>query len=590
VISPIFLLLLVLSAQLVLPQPCQAELSLPTPKDHYQSYDANQSGLKLFLEVVNELDPATQKLAMELINAPDTSGIRKVPRSEMLAVMRAIDWKERKGELLEVFLHQSNILDIIPRGSSKEWVPIVHDALLYFLDRLDEERLIDRLLDLAYLPPDNSRGDRILQFTARTPTFQKIGQILARNPGLEADIQRALQTLENSLATSTRAELVDFIGIQLGTDTLEKYQIRFADRILAEASVGAVIRADLQMPGEPGRREVVCKIIKPYVLKAIPEELAIIDELTRYFGRHGEFYELGKMPLAEMFQSIRKSIAEEIRIEEEQRNLQRAAGYYEGNSRILVPHLYPFSTPRVTVMEFVHGEKISNAFQGDPNKRRVMARRLSDVLTADVIFSPQAEALFHADPHAGNVFHVLDDPKDPYRIALLDWGLSGLFPRSQRSELVQLILGIQLRDASRLRRHLSALIEGDLPKDSEKQRELDQLITETLQQRSRRSNFDTLSDLIFRLGKDGYVLRFNITLFIKSQVTIAGILAGLDPTLNQDDYLMNRARGLVVRELPKHLLNTIWFPAWNSHNYRSMLSNEDIKDVVFHGIKGWFRK
>ena len=130
--------------------------------------------------------------------------------------------------------------------------------------------------------------------------------------------------------------------------------------------------------------------------------------MTRYFTQHNDFYDLGGMPLTEMFQEIRKSMADEIRTEGEQQNLVRAGKYYESNPRILVPHLYPFSTKQVTVMEFVRGEKISNAFAGDERQRAIMARRLSDVLTTDVIFSKQEEALFHGDPHAGNVFHTLE--------------------------------------------------------------------------------------------------------------------------------------------------------------------------------------
>jgi len=95
-----------------------------------------------------------------------------------------------------------------------------------------------------------------------------------------------------------------------------------------------------------------------------------------------------------------------------------------------------------------------------------------------------------------------------------------------------------------------------------------------------------LGDLILQLGKEGYVLRFNIALFIKSQVTIAGILAGLDPTLKQDGYLMRQATGLVRKELPKRLLYTVWIPGWTSHSYGSMLSNEDLKDVLFGGKRG----
>jgi hypothetical protein len=57
-------------------------------------------------------------------------------------------------------------------------------------------------------------------------------------------------------------------------------------------------------------------------------------------------------------------------------------------------------------------------------------------------------------------------------------------------------------------------------------------------------------------------------------------LAELDPKLNQDDYLMQRTANLVKKEMPKRLLFTVLFPAWNSHSYRSMLSNEDIKDFL----------
>ena len=70
-------------------------------------------------------------------------------------------------------------------------------------------------------------------------------------------------------------------------------------------------------------------------------------------------------------------------------------------------------------MEYVEGEKITDAFPRDPEARRRLARKFSDALTYDVIFAPREEALFHGDPHAGNVFHVLGD-QDAYRIALLD--------------------------------------------------------------------------------------------------------------------------------------------------------------------------
>ena len=46
----------------------------------------------------------------------------------------------------------------------------------------------------------------------------------------------------------------------------------------------------------------------------------------------------------------------------------------------------------------------------------------------------------------------------------------------------------------------------------------------------------------------------------------------------------------IWKEFHKHLLNAIWFPGWNSRNYRSMLSNGDITNVVMNRIGGWFGK
>ncbi|MEE8241604.1 MAG: AarF/UbiB family protein, partial [Nitrospirales bacterium] len=254
---------------------------------------------------------------------------------------------------------------------------------------------------------------------------------------------------------------------------------------------------------------------------------------------------------------------------------------YQHNERVTVPELYALSTEHVTFMELIHGQKISDAFPGQPQARAKLARRLVDALTLDVLLSPHEEALFHGDPHAGNVFHVLDNPQDPYLIALLDWGLSGEFSREQRAQLMQLFLGVRLNHAKRLRHHMGALIEGDDWASSEGQAAMSVIVEETLAEKGQGRIFDVLGQLMGKAAQRGYKIRFNIGLFIKSQITIGGVLSELDPELNQDKYLMDRISGQVFKEMPKRLLYTLWFPAWNSHNYRTMLSNEDVKDVQF---------
>ena len=581
------------------------EIPLPTPLSHYETFKSGLSGLPLLRELTKDLDPETQKTMLTFlavsgflgnevtseINSPEintllnmarAAGITKetiLPKAQVLALLKQLNWEPQRPLILEFMLHQSQVLDIIPPHYQHFLNPIVHDSLLYFLGHLPPDRLLEKLVDIAYLPEDTSRREYLSAFVAKNPSLQKVGQILARNTALSEEYREALQQLENGIHTMTRDELVQFITDDVGKSNIDMYQVKFADEILAEGSVGAVIRATGVPPGSTARHEAICKVIKPYALINLPQELEVIDGLAAYFTREHDFYQLGSMPLVEMFKEVRKALTNEINITDEQQNLVRAREYYKNNKDIVVPKLYPISTNHVTVMEYISGEKITSAFKGDPAQRAIMAKRLYDVMTRDVIFADNKEPIFHGDPHAGNVYHVTGNPKNPYQIALLDWGLYGTFPRKDRIALMQLILGVQLKDAKRLHNNVGALLEDGLPESPEKVQKIDALIAEVLQPKEGRTSFGALEDLLVGLVDQGYATKFSLNLFIKSQLTIAGILTELDPNLDQDKYLMQRVISLVKHEIPKRLLFTIFFPAWNSHSYRSLLSNQDVLDA-----------
>ena len=376
----------------------------------------------------------------------------------------------------------------------------------------------------------------------------------------------------------TRDELVEFINKDIGKPGIDKYQIQFADKILAEASVGATIRATYIAPGTTARQQMIIKVVKPYVLAYMPEDLAIIDGLAEYFTVNHDFYNLGSMPLVDIFREIRKALTNEINIVEEQKNFATARAYYKGNNKVLVPEIFPISTPHVTAMQFVAGEKITSAFKGDQRQRSIMATRLSEVMTGDVIFSKKPDAIFHGDPHPGNVCHVLNNPKYPYQIALLDWGLMGVFPRADRLALVQLLIAAGMSDAKRLRANVGALVEGGLPNDPAKLQKVDALVAEVIKPKPGYGSFDVLGDLLAGLIEQGYTTKFDLNIFIKSQATIAGELVELDPTLKQDDLVTKQVTGLVKKEIfPKRLVCMLF--CYNSRNYTSMLSNGDVMAV-----------
>jgi ubiquinone biosynthesis protein len=564
------------------PVRAEATLTLPTPRSHYETFTPGLSGAPLLQTLLEGLDPETRKTVLtfvassRLLSGGGLPGQTAVSKEQALARLKELNWTSWKPILLEFVVHQSQVFDMLPVKSQPFFYPIAHDSLLFFLDRLPEDRLLEKLVDVAYLPAGSSRRAYLMAFVARTPSLQKLGQILARNQSLSPEYRDALQQLENGIQTMTRDELVHFIAEDVGKNTIAGNHVDFADAILAEGSVGAVIRASWIPAGSQQRREAICKVVKPYVLVNLPQELDILDGLAGYFTEMHDFYQLGTMPLVEMFQEVKKALTHEIQVVDEQQNLVRARDYYKNNRNIVVPELFPISTSHVTFMQYIPGEKITDAFAGQPAQRAIMARRLADVMTRDVIFASSKEPIFHGDPHAGNVFHVTGNPNDPYQIALLDWGLYGTFPREDRAALMQLILGVQLKDAKRLHNNVGGLLVNGLPDDPQKIQQVDALIARVLQPTQKRTSFEALQELLVGLIDQGYATKFSLNLFIKSRLTMGGILTELDPALDQDKYLSQRVRSLVKRELPKRLLYTIWFPAWNSHSYRSLLSNGDV--------------
>ena len=557
--------------------------------DHYARYDPDIAAFALFSALLPRLDPEMRQRVLTLVQSPRRGDNRleeSISADEVRKALEALDWEEWRPEIVEIFLHRSRVLEVIPQAQ-RSWLPLVHDSLILFLNRLSKERFLERLIQQSQLSPDTSRGELLLAFVARTPSLQKLGQILARYPEVAGDLRLALQTLENSIVTTSRDEVVTAINGELGADVVSRYGIRFADSVLAEASVGAVIRATVAPPDGSGPQQAVCKLLKPYAIAGLEEELDILKEVTANIQAHGQFYDIGDAPVIELFEELQNALSQEIQVTEEQRNLAKAAEYYRDDAHILIPAILPFSTPGVTCMEFVNGIKITDAFPGDPKARAELAKRLSDALTFDVIFSRANEAYFHGDPHAGNVLRVVDDPNDPYRIALIDWGLAETFPYQQRAQLVQLLVGITLHDAKRLANNVGALVHLEEATPAQEQR-LPALVEPIVEERGREA-FELLNELLTVLARAGYSIRFNVAIFIKSQLTIAGILVELDPDFEQGDYLMDRVSSQVFRETHTRLLRTVYFPGWNSHGYRSMMSNEDVKDIEMQRFGNAFK-
>jgi ubiquinone biosynthesis protein len=282
-----------------------------------------------------------------------------------------------------------------------------------------------------------------------------------------------LARLENGIRDVAPAEIVALIRRALGS-RVDRYALRISPAIRSEASVSAVVRFTWRNPQSGRREHGVFKVLKPHIPEYFAEDMDYLQGLAQYFGDHHHTYGFPADLLPDTFRKVQRLLRHEVNFVREQKTLIEAATLYHGMSGVRVPRLIaPLCTPNTTALTEEHGIKVTSAAARLPALRRTkVAEQIIEALVAVPLLSSQESAIFHGDPHAGNLLY----DNRTGELVILDWALRERLTREQRRHLALLILMVSLRDpigASNEIRTLSqpAIRSGSRP---------DQLIRETV--------------------------------------------------------------------------------------------------------------
>jgi ubiquinone biosynthesis protein len=149
---------------------------------------------------------------------------------------------------------------------------------------------------------------------------------------------------------------------------------------------------------------------------------------------------LGLRSLAEgLAGALREELDYRIEAENIETVARAAAARTDGDIRVL--NVYPaLCTERVLVMERLHGTPVNAAEQVLRElsaDRAALARGLLDFLLRQILL----DGVFHADPHAGNVFVLRDG-----RLGLLDFGSVGRLDAGLREAFQRLLVSVDRGD------------------------------------------------------------------------------------------------------------------------------------------------
>jgi ubiquinone biosynthesis protein len=185
--------------------------------------------------------------------------------------------------------------------------------------------------------------------------------------------------------------------------------------------------------------------------------MSLLRQLAADVASKDREYGFASKALPETLAEVGMLLEHEVDFRREQATLGEAYEAYRSRSGIRVPRLIPeLCTDAMTAMSFESGVKITEALAGDLSRRQRVAAQIVEAAIAAPLFSPQEHALFHADPHAGNLLY--DESRS--EVVMLDWALTDTLSREHRRHTLLLGMMLMLRDAAGVCREIEGLSEN----------------------------------------------------------------------------------------------------------------------------------
>jgi len=398
-------------------------------------------------QLLSGLPPGKMPALLNLFQAGCPTEVRVAAVAELLHA-GGEQWRPQVGQWIAELL---SVGSLVP-NASKRWRPLVRDAMAFVASHISTARLAPKVVQQIELPPDTLPEVRLGLVIAKTPGLQKLGQVLARSRRISPALREELQKLENGIADVTTYEVRGIIEHQLER-CIDAYHVEIASDLLSEASVSAIIEFTWLNPSTGRREEGVFKVMKPHVPECYAEDLSLLQQLAQDLASRHQEYHLPSRSVTGTLDEVRLLLEREVDFRREQATLAEVGRIY-GGGQLRTPKPIPqLCTDTITAMSVERGVKVTDAFRNDPAGRRRIATQIVQSLIADPIFSPAESAIFHADPHAGNLLYN----ERARRLIALDWALTARLSREERRQLARLIVMMSFRDEAGVRAALRAL-------------------------------------------------------------------------------------------------------------------------------------
>ena len=388
------------------------------------------------------------------------------------------------------------------------------------------------------------------------PTFIKLGQVLATRIDLFAPAWiTELEKLQSNAPALPFEEMLPQMQSALhGRDPCQVFDnLNTTPR--AAASIAQVYEANLK-DGTP----VIIKVRRPGIEAKIEADLRIMSHIARLV--EAEFPEARRYQPQQVVQQFAKSLRRELDLAAEARNIQRFGEKFAGDETLLIPKVYwDYTGQMMNVQQRIDGIPGNQLAQADAAglDRKLLAVHGANAVLRMILIHGH----FHADPHPGNVFYLPGN-----RLALVDFGMTGLLTHERRNQIADLLISIFDKDETAL---LDVLLEwtGDSAVDESKlAADVIEFVFNYSSVHLKDISFgNLLNELMAMIREHHLVMPSDLTLLFKTLITLEGLARQLD-----SDFDMSMHTAPFVKEVLRLRYSPDAVIKRGAHGVKDMLS------------------
>jgi len=476
---------------------------------------------------------------------------------------RALLDKLEKEESMEQAVRTMLLLtgsDIFLPPQYSKFQKVVFEGAVFFISNLSKMRIADKIVDQLVLPEDTPAGKRMCNLVSNLPTLQKLCQIICRSPGLEPEFKKFLVDLEDNSTSITYKTLQGTIKNELNNGSKH---LTLSRKIMAEASVCAVVSGELNQKSGKETRPVVMKFVKPVIKKNMAGELALWSKLGKYLDDNKKLWGLGDFQFKGIIDQVSRLLQNEIDLSLEQANLDRVRAYFDKDDTVIIPERLDMSTPNMTAMTRIDGSKITDVDGLTNRQRRRVARKVAEECILRPIIDLSKESIFHGDPHAGNMAYTFDGQAPD--LIFYDWGMVGKFNRLERFSIMLLIAGLVMKNEKAVFYAIDIVSNGQVTGKKSLKKKVKLIVSQVIDKREKRVQgiLSSVEAIIEELMYQGVVFSRDLLIFEKSLVTLKGVLADIDSGFSRDEYIVWKAvfqlaSDFVHLRIQKMIISELW--------------------------------